>query len=104
MQLLKDFIRDTVKQVCGFDLAAIPSRAGKIILTRRATQKMLQYRIDEKTLENAFRHGFEYTYGKISQTYPVYLIGLYYKEVEEKDGKRFVITTCWKGRWYNRKR
>jgi hypothetical protein len=104
MKLLKDLVWDILKQLSGVDIAASSSRSGRIILTRRATQKMLQYRIDDKTLENAFRHGFEYTYGKIVQKYPGYSVGLYYKAVEEKDGKRFVITTCWKGRWYNRKR
>ena len=63
-QLIKDIGREALRQLFGLQ----KPRSGKIILTRHATQKMTEHKLDRETLENAFRHGRQGRGGMIIHT------------------------------------
>jgi len=99
-QLIKDIGREALRQLFGLQ----KPRSGKIILTRHATQKMSEHKLDRETIENAFRHGRQGRAGMIMHKYARYSIGLYYKRIQPSIQKAlqsettYLITTCWKGR------
>jgi ABC-type branched-subunit amino acid transport system ATPase component len=72
---MKEFLTDMFNQIFGFQ----KPRTGKIIITRYAYQKMREYQLDDKTLEDTFRHGEEVKEGKIIRKYANYSVGIYYK-------------------------
>jgi len=99
-QLIKDIGREALRQLFGLQ----KPRSGKIILTRHATQKMSEHKLDRETIDNAFRHGRRGRAGMILHKYARYSIGLYYKRLQPPIQKplqpeiTYLITTCWKGR------
>jgi hypothetical protein len=72
---MKEFLIGIFNQIFGFQ----NPRTGKIIITRYAYQKMREYQLDDKTLEDTFRHGEEVKEGKIIRKYANYSVGIYYK-------------------------
>ena len=96
---MKEFLTDLFRQIFGMQ----KPRTGNIIITRYAYQKMREYQLDCKTLEDAFRHGEEVKEGKILRKYANYSVGMFYKTEETqlhkhiKSENRYVIITCWKG-------
>ena len=99
-QLVKDIGREALRQLFGLQ----KPRSGKIVLTRHATQKMSEHKLDLETIENAFRHGRRGRAGMIMHKYARYSIGLYYKRIQpsiqdlRQSENTYLITTCWKGR------
>jgi hypothetical protein len=90
---MKEFLIEIFRQVFGMQ----KPRSGNIIITRYAYQKMREYQLDCKTLEDTFRHGEEVEEGKIVRKYANYSVGMFYK-VEEtqfhkhiKSENRYVI-------------
>ena len=90
-QLIKDFLIDLYRQLFGVG----KPRAGKLILTRNALNRMHEHQLDTDTLRDVFTHGEEGKKGKIIRKYANYSVGFYYK-FDEAENKYF-ITTCWKG-------
>jgi hypothetical protein len=101
-QVLLDIGREALRQLFGLQ----KPRSGKLVLTRYAFQKMTDYKLDQETLENAFRHGKQARAGKITHNYASYSVGLYYKRLDSPIQKplesesTYLITTCWKGKRY----
>ena len=103
-QLIHDMGREALRQLFGLQ----QPRAGKVVLSRHAVQKMTEYKLDREAIENAFRHGRRGRPGQIIHKYARYSIGLYYKRLEPSIQKppqpepepepAYLITTCWKGR------
>ena len=99
-QFIKDMGREALRQLFGLQ----KPRGGKIVLTRHAVQKMTEHKLDQETLENAFRHGRQGRPGKIIHKYARYSIGLYYKRIQPtiknlgQPETTYLITTCWRGR------
>jgi hypothetical protein len=99
-QVIRDMGREALRQLFGLQ----KPRAGKLVLTRYAFQKMTDYKLDRETLENAFRHGRQARAGKIMHKYARYSVGLYYKRLNSPIQKplesenTYLITTCWKGK------
>ena len=94
---MKEFLMDLFRQIFGIQ----KPRTGKVIITHYAYQKMREYQLDEKTLEDTFRHGEEIKEGKIVRKCANYTVGIYYK-VEQaplhkslEPENRYIITTCW---------
>jgi hypothetical protein len=99
-KLIFDLGKEALRQLFGL---AQP-RAGKIVLTSHAFQKMTEHKLDRETLENAFRHGRQGRAGMIIHKYARYSIGLYYKRIQStiknfnQPETTYLITTCWRGR------
>ena len=104
-KLLKDFLQTAKKQLLG-DYEELP-REGKIVLSKKAHTKMLEWGLDEETLKLTYQVGEktkkEHGVHQIQRNYQYYSVGLWYVEEyrpirETRDVEKicFVIT-CWKG-------
>ena len=102
-QLLKDFIKTFKEQVSGEELP----RAGKLVLTKKAFNKMTEWALSRETLELTFQYGAKTRKEKgvyqIVRQYKYYSVGLWcideyqpIKGMKNVEKVCFVIT-CWKG-------
>src|SRR5215213_2668399 len=101
-QTFKDFLKTTKEQIFGEELP----RKGKLVLTKKAHNKMVEWGMSEEGLKLTFEYGV-----KISRGNGVYQISRNYKEYSEnfwcieeyqpvkgsaKSEKVCLVITCWK--------
>jgi len=105
MKLLEDFLKIAKDQIFGRD-EELP-REGKLVLTKKAFDKMVEWQLSEETLKLTYEVGEKTKKEKgvyqIVRAYKYYSVGLWYieqwkpvkgtREVE----KVALVITCWKG-------
>jgi hypothetical protein len=69
---MKRFITEAINQIFGFQ----NPRPGKLRLTRYALQRMHEWQLDIKTLEDTFRRGEEVKKEMVIRKYRDYSVGL----------------------------
>ena len=89
-EFLEEMLVEALHQLFGYSRP----RSGKLGLTMHGFQKMREYGLDVKTLEDAFRHGVEVREKMIIREYADYTVGLTYDWNETGSG--YLIITCWK--------
>ena len=87
-RVIKPWIIAAYKQVFAKETA----RKGKLRLTRNAVNRMHEYNVTEKDIDEVFRYGKEVKEGMIVRKYTNEQIGITYKW----DINEYVIITCWK--------
>ena len=75
MKNITEFLKDILRQIFGLT----KPREGKIILTRRATDLMLENGLYPELIRDTFKYGIETRTEVIVKKYPKYKIGVYYK-------------------------
>jgi hypothetical protein len=69
---MKQFLTEIINQIFGFQ----KPRAGKLRLTHYALQRMHEWQLDIKTLEDTFRRGEEVKKEMVIRKYRDYSVGL----------------------------
>jgi hypothetical protein len=72
---MKQILLDILRQLFGIQ----EPRAGKLVMTHRATTEMYQNGLNTEILKDVFRYGTETRPGLIVRKYAKYTVGLYYK-------------------------
>jgi len=72
---MKEFIKDILRLLFGLT----KPREGKIVLTRRATNEMLNNGLYPELIKDVFKYGMEVKKEVIVKKYSNYTVGLYYK-------------------------
>jgi hypothetical protein len=106
MGILKDFLVEAKKQILGKG-EELP-REGKLELTKKAFQKMVDWGLDTETLKLTYEVGEKTKKEKgvyqITRKYKYYSVGLWYTEEwkpikgTRESEKVCVVITCWKGK------
>jgi hypothetical protein len=106
MGIFSDFIKTAYKQIFGKTEEELP-RDGKLVLSKKAFSKMVEWGLDEETLKLTYQVGEKTSKGngvyQITRKYQFYSVGLWYVEeyrplkgTKQVEKVCFVIT-CWKG-------
>src|SRR3954452_14550722 len=105
-QLLIDFLKSAKQQIFGVS-EELP-RKGKLILTKKAHSKMVEWGMSEEEIKLTYEYGVKTSKGKglfqISRTYHEYSENFWYVEQHQpvkgttKSEKVCLVITCWKGR------
>jgi hypothetical protein len=103
MGIIRDFIRTAKEQLFGEELP----RVGKLVLTKKAQQKMADWGMSEEGLRLTFEYGAktsrENGVFQVSRNYKYYSENLWYiEEYHPIKGtadveKVYLVITCWKG-------
>jgi hypothetical protein len=103
MGVIKDLLRTAKEQIFGEELP----RAGKLVLTKKARDKMVDWGMSEEGLKLTFEYGTkakrENGITQISRNYKYYSENLWYvEEYQPIKGtaeveKVCLVITCWKG-------
>jgi hypothetical protein len=103
MRIIKEFLETAKEQIFGEDLP----RKGKLVLTKKAQEKMVDWGMSEEGLKLTFEYGSktrrENGIVQISRNYQYYSENLWYVEQYEpvkgtaEVEKVCLVITCWKG-------
>jgi hypothetical protein len=103
MGIIKEFLQTILEQIFGEELP----RPGKLVLTRKAREKMMDWGMSEEGLKLTFEYGAkikrENRIFQVSRNYRYYSENLWYiEEYKPIKGtaeieKVCLVITCWKG-------